>query len=98
MKDKIIIGIICFLVGAILATGTFFIYSKVTACDKPDQQQMQMPNNGQMPGGQNNQNGQPPDMPNNNGQSSNDNNNQNGQPPEMPNNNNNQTNTQENGA
>lgn len=92
MKDKIMIGIICFLVGAILATGTFFIYSKVTACNKPNNNtQIQMPN-GQAPNNnnsnnQNGMNGQPPEMPS---QDNNQQNNNNSQPPEMPNDNNNQ--------
>ena len=72
MKDKIIVFVIGVLVGAVIATGAFFIYSK-SSCNS---------NNGQGgPGGnppsmQNSENGQPPKMPNG----------ENGQPPELPNN------------
>ncbi len=57
MKDKILVFVIGVLVGAVIATGAFFIYTK-SSCSS---------NNG--PGGnppsmQNSENGQPPEMPN----------------------------------
>ena len=57
MKDKILLFVIGVLVGAVIATGAFFIYTK-SSCSS---------NNG--PGGnppsmQNSENGGPPEMPN----------------------------------
>ena len=72
MKDKVIIFIIGFLVGSVIATGVFFIISKNSSNNG---QQMNGGTPPQMPSGEN---GQPPEMPN--GQ----NNDQ--QPPQMPNN------------
>ena len=70
MKDKIMLFIIGVLVGAIISTGAFFVYTKsATSCNN----QMQMPvgNPPSMSDGQNNQNVQPPEMPSgNNSQSS----------------------------
>ena len=97
--EKIIIFVIGLLFGAVIATGAFMVCTKT--CHKQSdnrQDAMQLPrgnqpsmNNGQA---QNNQNGQPPEMPNGN-------NSQNNQPPEMPNNDNNSqsnSNTQTNNA
>lgn len=65
LKDKIIIFIIGLLVGAVIATGAFFVYSKVTTCNTNSNSQMQMPggNPPSMPGGQNSENGGPPEKP-----------------------------------
>ena len=57
MKDKILLFVIGVLVGAVIAIGAFFIYTK-SSCSS---------NNG--PGGnppsmQNSENGEPPEMPN----------------------------------
>ena len=71
MKDKILIFIIGLLVGAIISTGAFYIYSKSNACDCSNTNtQMNGGTPPEMPSGQNN--GQPPEKPdgdnNNNGQ------------------------------
>lgn len=71
MKDKILVFIIGFLVGAVIATGVFFIISKNNSNNGP---QMNGGTPPQMPSGEN---GQPPEKPS--GEN-------NGQPPEMPNN------------
>lgn len=101
MKDKIIIFFIGLLVGAVISTGAFYVYSTTAKkCDNSTNQTMQMPggapsmNNNQNGNSSNNSNGnsnsQPPEMPNNNNSSSgNNNNNSNNQPPEQPNSNNN---------
>ena len=65
LKDKIIIFIIGLLVGAVIATGAFFVYSKVTTCNTNSNSQIEMPrgNPPSMPGGQNSENGGPPEKP-----------------------------------
>ena len=65
MKEKVIIFIIGLLVGAVIATGAFFIYSKATTCNTTNNSQMQMPggNPPSMPSGQNSENRQPPEKP-----------------------------------
>ena len=76
MKDKIMLFIIGVLVGAVIATGAFFVYTKASnnKCTNQQSQQMQggtppeMPNN---QNGQNNSNGQPPEMPSDNSTNSN---------------------------
>lgn len=62
MKEKIIIFIIGVLVGAVLATGAFFIYTKVSSNNNA----ITTTQNGQMPSGNPpDMNGeQPPEMPN----------------------------------
>ena len=62
MKDKIMIFVIGLLVGAVLASGAFFIYTKTnsTNCDT---QTTQM-NGGTPPEMPNGENGQPPEKPN----------------------------------
>ena len=79
MKDKIMLFIIGVLVGAVISTGIFFVYTKAITCNSNNTQQTQM-NGGtppSMPGGDNNQsnsNGQPPEKPSDsNEQNSNDN-------------------------
>ena len=69
LKDKIMIFVIGLLLGAVIATGAFYAYSKSTTCNNSNQQT-------QMNGGT------PPSMPNE-GLSS-DSNSTNGQPPEKP--------------
>ena len=77
MKDKIMMFVIGVLVGAIIATGAFFIYSKSTS----NANNMQMPG-GTPPSMPNSENGTPPEKPSG----------ENGQPPEIPNSNQNSTN------
>ena len=57
MKDKLLIFIIGVLVGAVIASGTFFVYMKSSTCNN-NNQQMQMPG-GTPPSMPNEQNGQP---------------------------------------
>ena len=90
MKEKILIGIICFLVGAVLSTGLFLGYTvvnNISECNKTKSSEINNQRNNQMPGenhSQNNQNSQPPEMP------SGENNQNNGNPPpEKPDTNNN---------
>ena len=79
LKDKIIIFIIGLLVGAVIATGAFFVYTKATTtCNTNNNNQMGMPggNPPSIPNGQNSENGQPPEKPSDsNTQDSNQNNN-----------------------
>jgi hypothetical protein len=64
MKDKIILFIIGVLVGAIISTGAFFVYTKATTtCNNNSQMGMPGGNPPSMPNGQN---GQPPEMLNGN--------------------------------
>lgn len=61
MKDKIILFIIGVLVGAVIATGAFFVYNKSTnTCNNVNTQM----NGGEPPEMPSGQNGQPPEMPN----------------------------------
>lgn len=63
MKDKILLFIIGVLVGAIISTGAFFVYTKLTTNNSNSQQtQMQMPS-GNMQGMPSGENGQPPERP-----------------------------------
>ena len=73
MKEKIIIFIIGLLVGSIISTGAFYIYSALTNSNENCDEKIQM-NGGQPPEMPNSENGQPPEMPNS----------ENGQPPEPP--------------
>ena len=59
MKDKIILFVIGVLVGAIIATGAFYVY---TTSNDSCNQNMQM-NGGTPPEMPNNSNGQPPERP-----------------------------------
>lgn len=64
MKDKIILFVIGVLVGAVISTGAFYIYT-TTNTNKCNNSSTQM-NGGQppeMPSGQNSENGQPPAKP-----------------------------------
>lgn len=63
MRDKILLFIIGILVGAVITTGAFFIYTKVTS-SRINNNPMQMPG-GQtsMQGGPGGEMGQPPEKP-----------------------------------
>lgn len=68
MKEKIILFIIGVLVGAVISTGAFYVYTTTANSCNNSNQNTQM-NGGQppeMPSGQSGQNGQPPEMPNGN--------------------------------
>ena len=72
MKEKILLFIVGLLLGAVIATGAFFAYTKASS-SSCNNQNTQM-NGGQppeMPGGQNNSNGQPPEKPSNDSQNQN---------------------------
>ena len=73
MKDKIIIFVIGVLVGAVIATGAFYVYTSTNNSNNNQNMQMNGGTPPEMPSGQN---GQPPEKPNGDSQ-----------PPEMPNNN-----------
>lgn len=72
MKDKIMLFVIGLLVGAVISTGAFFVYSKLTTCNT-NSNQRQMPGgnppsmqNGQLPekpSGESSENGQSSDKP-----------------------------------
>ena len=62
MKDKIVLFVIGVLVGAIIATGSFYVYTVASSNCNGNQ----MNNPGQPPEMPNGQNGQPPEMPNGN--------------------------------
>lgn len=83
MKDRIILFIIGLLLGAVIATGAFFVYTKATTCNNSNNTQMQMPG------------GEPPSMENGQ-ENSNGNSNSKGQPPEKPSGESTQNNGQEN--
>lgn len=87
MKDKIFLFIIGVLIGAVISTGSFYIYTTtINKCDCSNQStQVEGGSPPEMPG--DSKNGQPPEKP------SGDNNEQ---PPEKPSENNTQENTQDN--
>ncbi len=88
MKDKIILFVIGVLVGAVISTGAFYIYTTTTKSCDCSSSNTQM-NGGQPPemsSGQNSENGQPPEKPDGD----------NSQPPEMPSNNSTQESNQTN--
>lgn len=62
MKEKILPFIIGILVGAIIATAGFLIYSKTVANNSSQPEMMQMNGNGQM-GGQQGSMSEPPEKP-----------------------------------
>lgn len=74
MKDKIMMFIIGLLVGAVISTGAFYVYTTTNNSCNCNNQNSQM-NGGQppeMPSGQQGENGQPPEKPSdNNSQNSN---------------------------
>lgn len=65
MKDKIMLFVIGVLVGAVIATGAFFAYTKINSSNNSG---MTGPggNPPSMPSGQNGENNGPPEMPNGN--------------------------------
>lgn len=66
-KEKIILFIIGVLVGAVISTAAFFVYTKTLGTDSnTNDSSRQMPGGTppEMPSGQNNQGGTPPEMPN----------------------------------
>jgi len=75
VKGKILLFIIGVLVGAIISTTAFFVYTKTLgASSNTNTSSRQISNGGtpqEMPSGQNNQGGTPPEMPNNNSSQSN---------------------------
>ena len=82
MKNKVIVFIIGILVGAIIATGAFYIYNKKNDSCECGSNNTQI-NEGQppeMPNGQNGEMGEPPEKPDG----------EMGEPPEKPNDNNSQ--------
>ena len=75
MKDKILLFIIGVLVGAVISTGAFFVYTKTTTCNTNNNQITETPGGTppSMPNGQSGDNGQPPEKTEeNNTQNSND--------------------------
>ena len=77
-KEKIILFVIGVLIGAVVSTATFFVYTKTlgTSNVTNSSSSRQMPGGGtppEMPSGQN-QGGTPPEMPNNTNSSQNSNN------------------------
>lgn len=69
MKDKLILFAIGVLVGAVVATGTFCIYTSIIkSCNSNTNNQITNAQPPQMPSGQNNNNnnGQPPEKPDDN--------------------------------
>ena len=69
MKDKILLFVIGVLVGAVISTGAFFVYTKATTtCNTNSNNQIGMPggNPPSMQNGQSGQNDGPPEMPNGN--------------------------------
>ncbi len=84
MKEKIIIFAIGLLVGAVLSTGAYLVFTKTSKCDMDrNRMEIKMDNRQGMP------NNNHPNMPGNNmmPNNPNGNNNQGNQQPEMPNNN-----------
>jgi hypothetical protein len=72
MKDKIMLFVIGVLLGAVIATGAFYVYTKATnSCNSNN---IEMSGPPEMPNGQNNENGEPPAKPDG----------ENGEPPEKP--------------
>ena len=88
MKDKIILFVIGVLVGAVISTGVFYIYTTITkSCDcSSSNTQMNGGQPPEMPSGQNSDNRQPPEKPDGD----------NSQPPEKPSENNTQDSNQNN--
>ena len=64
MKDRMILFIIGVLVGAVISTGVFYIYTTNSSCNNINQNTWI--NGGVPPEMPNGQNGQPPEMPNGN--------------------------------
>ena len=87
MKDKILLFVIGVLVGAVIATGAFYIYTTTTNSCECSSNNFQM-NDGQppeIPNGQNSESKEPPEKPS--GESK--------EPPERPDESNTQTDSQD---
>ena len=87
-KEKILLFIIGVLVGAVISTAAFLVYTKTLGTSSStNDSSRQMPGGTppEMPSGQNNQGGTPPEMPSNENSS----NSQGNTSPEEPNNNDN---------
>ena len=83
-KEKTLLFIIGVLVGAVISTAAFFVYTKTLGTsNNTNDSSRQMPGGTppEMPSGQNNQGGTPPEMPSNENSS----NSQGSTPPEMSN-------------
>ena len=65
MKDKFILFVIGLLLGAVISTGAFYVYTTTANSCNCGNQNTQM-NGGSPPEMPNGENGQPPEMPNNN--------------------------------
>lgn len=65
MKDKILLFVIGVLVGALISTGAFFVYTKTANLNSINNGAMQMPGGTppSMSEGQSGGNGQPPEIP-----------------------------------
>ena len=64
MKDRILLFIIGVLIGAIIATGAFYVYTTTNnTCSNTNNTQMNGGTPPEMPNGQNNENGTPPEKP-----------------------------------
>ena len=81
MKDKILLFIIGVLVGALISTGGFLIYTNVADSNSCNPENMRM-NDGNRPGDMGGFKGERPEMPNG----------ENGEPPEPPTNQNEKSN------
>ena len=65
MREKFIIFIVGLLLGAIISTGSIYLYTVANGANNNNQNmQMNGGNPPSMPNGENNQNGGPPAMPN----------------------------------
>jgi len=69
MKDKIILFVIGVLVGAVIATGAFLVYSNFSCNNNNRDMQMRDGNPPSMPNGENDNNGQQRELPNDRQQS-----------------------------
>ena len=79
MKDKIMLFIIGVLIGAVISTCAFYVYTITNSSCNCNNQNTQM-NGGtppEMPSGQNTENGQPPEKPSDNNTQNNSNTDQN---------------------
>ncbi len=73
MKDKIMLFVIGVLVGAVISTGAFYVYTTTNSSCNCNNQNTQM-NGGQppeIPSGQQGKNGQPPEKPSDDNQQNN---------------------------
>ena len=71
MKDKIILFIIGVLVGAVIATGAFYVYTTTNSSCNCNNQNTQMNNGEQPPEKPDGENGQPPEKPSDDNQQNN---------------------------